>query len=241
MFWLSLAVVGTFVSLVVAVRSLSRAWAASKMIAQIRQLPALGPDTPPGVHVKITGQITEPRSRTPFGLEPASYWRCRVQGEFETRRKKPGKGLETHVKTVHRASLDDVPILLRTIDGQVVHLCIAQPGRVMGQLQRRRLARAELPDHLTELALPKCKRYRITEEWYPPMQSLLAVGAVFDRNEACVTVVRSIKSAIPTLIAAGGEAQVLARYRRTRARYWTQAVVAALASVVLCGLAVHAG
>ncbi len=74
--------------------------------------PALQPTSPEGTFVKLEGELTSPKGRTPFGDQPCSWWHSQVKVVFQSKAKKPGRGLVTHKPRILIDSAEAMPLIV---------------------------------------------------------------------------------------------------------------------------------
>ena len=199
---------GPQVSILVAIAGVSLIIAASlfnglrerlNILLWIKRTPALTPQSELGTTVKVEGRITYPHTKTPYGGHDASYYFARVEAVFQSERRAPSSGMQTHMPTLHRVSLRNEPIIVQ-MGEQVVHLAFDEPNRIMLGLQEERTEHLKAPKSIEFLTKLKHERFIITERWLGQNARIFAIGQLVDRNQHSVTLTNTEDRKKPGLI-----------------------------------------
>ncbi len=208
--WTLTVIISSAVALFFSIRALRRGQRLTLLIRSIRTASKLHRASERGEFVKASGTLTYPRSETPYGRHNAGYWRTRVLASFQSKAPKPATGMQTHTPVLHRASLDQEPLLLSVEEGEPIHLVFADTTGFRG-LERASIYRHDLPPELAHLNKTKYQTFEIVEQWYPPKETLFVIGKLADRNHACVTLTDQHARAF---VSSGDESEVLMDFRK---------------------------
>ncbi|MDH5676847.1 MAG: hypothetical protein OEZ06_32325 [Myxococcales bacterium] len=196
-----------FVALVVTIgafflisRSLRKLGRLRRTNATMLETPELSAQSPVGSMVKTAGRITHPATTTPYGKRSASYWDAEVCAVFQTKKKKPAKGIETHRVLLDRMSSEDLPLIITSTAGDAVHLCFQGPRATMKHLNTNQDDHASLPEALRDKAKPKYESYSLRERYYPPGEKVTVLGKLADRNAGCMTLTDPDDAAVGALV-----------------------------------------
>ncbi len=163
-----------------------------------------------GDYIHFSGTITLPSTKTPLGLVPCMYWGIIVRAVFETRKKKPGKGLQTHMPIIYKAESDQLPFLI-SIKNQLLHLVIDNPMRFMVNIHSKNLKSKTMPIKEVQ-SLIKYKSYDIDEYWLPENAVLHIWAFISDINNNCISISSGDNPKIPTLIYCGDKKSIFKKF-----------------------------
>lgn len=166
---------------------LVRSWAEHRRLdtrrRHLRGAPAFDP-TLVDCYVRFLGRVEMPNTEvSPLRRRPCVFFLSRVYAEWQTKLKKPKKGLATHRKTLYRQESPPKPIKLANARG-VAYLA---PGLLAGSEGTRRLNRekSESPDCpaiCAGQAQDKYKTYAAADQWLANGDTV-AVYAKLERHE----------------------------------------------------------
>ncbi len=158
-----------------------------KLVSYITKAPALSSSVKEGDYVQFQGKLTLPETHTPFTQLKCSYWSVIVKAEFQSKKKKPAKGMQTHRPVIYKENADDLPLLV-TNKIHTVQLGFMNNVDVIFNLNKNESTVKKPPnEEIAKLAKPKYNKYIIEEYWLAENSQITLWGTVESINKNCIT------------------------------------------------------
>ncbi len=126
-------------------------------------------------YVRFTGKIaTEKAHRLPLSGSECAFYIASVVAEWETKKKKPGKGMETQRKSLLREQSAD-ELMLEGKDGPV-YIKVEYFSANWLELRKREKTQANCPPQVAYKAESKYKTYRLLERYIQDGDKVAAQG-----------------------------------------------------------------
>lgn len=183
-----------------------------RLYSLVKSASPLRVDTPEGTYVRFEGALTSPMGRTPFGDQPCSWWHSSVKAVFESKAKKPGKGMVTHKPRIHLDTADALPLIVER-SGLVAQGLFEDIGRVLINPRHDPIV-SKFPPSASIEVQRKYKSYETDEYWLPRDAGMVLCGTVVGRNEQLVTVSGDSDEDRPPMLLEGRVGDLTARFRR---------------------------
>jgi len=166
-----------------------------------------------GDFVHFKGKLAMPEMKTPYSQNSCSYWGIIVRAVFQTKAKKPAKGMTTHRPVIYKSESDQLPLMV-SAKPNTIQIAIDKPLRFMVNMQTKESTSSEL--NIAEAQAvdkPKYTSYEYSEYWLPKNAVLNVWGVVSAINDSCISVSSSDKPKIPTLIYQGSLKEVFKKFK----------------------------
>ena len=181
-----------------------------------------------GDYIHIQGNVKMPTIKSPFFNKQCVYWKTYIWAWFETKRKKPEKGMQEHSPLLE-VKESEMPPLMVSQSGFLAHIDLSRLSSTMLNLVRKEDRQTSPPNEATaKLAKEKYKAYRIHEYRLPNDASVAVWGKVDSINKNLVTIVGSKDSKYPCFLYNGNASAI---YHRLIKR-----IFLSLCVIALCGL-----
>lgn len=167
-----------------------------------------------GAYVKFKGGFTGDALKTPVSNQSCSYWSLVIRAEFQTKKKKPDKGMQTHNPVLYKASSDELPLLIS--DGsQIIQLMLDNSLAIMSNPSYTKNETITIPvSEIQDLVKPKYKKYISEEFWFPVDSDVTIWGYILGRNKNSVLLSNGEDKIHPPLMILGDESQLHQEFSR---------------------------
>ena len=203
--------------------------------ALVKSASNLRPDTPEGTYVQVEAVLTSPKGRTPFSDQPRSWWYSTVKAVFQSRAKRPGKGMETHKPRIHLDTADALPLIFE-MSGLTLQGLFADMGQVLIYPRHKTSTFMRAPSDVIEVK-SKYDSYETDEYWLARDANMVMCGTVAASSDRLVTVSRDAHEDRPPMLFEGGVGELTGRFRRRANAATLVLVLLVVAAAVYLGAA----
>ena len=194
------------------IRGILRTWQLRRFYRRLKSAQPLSSKTEKGDYISFSGVLTMPTMKTPNSQQSCGYWGLIIRAVFKTKRKKPGKGMETHRPVIYKSESDNIPLLLSN-KKQIVHLVLNNPLHFMVHMLSKKTKKSSLTiEEAKPLIKPKHKSFEVDEYWLPEKAILHLWAVVTDANKNCVSVSSGSDPKIPTLLYHGSKNKLFSKF-----------------------------
>lgn len=194
------------------IRGILRIWQLRRFYRTLKSAKPISANSQKGDYVSFDGVLTLPTMKTPLSKQPCGYWGVIVRAVFQTKRKKPGKGMQTHRPVIYKTESDQLPLLLSNRK-QLVHLVVNEPLRFMVNMKLKKSKSTKVPfEEAKPFVKPKYRSFESNEYWLPDKANLHLWAVVSDTNSNCMSVTSSQDPKIPTMVYHGDKETVFRKF-----------------------------
>ncbi len=173
-----------------------------KEIRRLQELPPFATDLL-DCYVHFQGYIATPNQHTtPIYQKACAFYLSRIQAKWETKVKKPGKGMQTNTKTLHNESSPSSVIELMDAQGQEVFVDLkefAPPLRTKSEI-------VEIcPALCAEKVDPKYKKYDVLERWCASQDKVSIYGKLIRDEQGRLWLKHTGYESYPALFLISGQ------------------------------------
>lgn len=181
-----------------------------------------------GDYVHCQGKLNLPLIKTPFSQQDCGYWRTTVRAVFESKKKKPHKGMQEHTPLL-RSDSSELPPLLIESQGKICHIHFARLPAYLLNLNSTLKNYPMPPDQQTaQIAQDKYKSYRVEERFFSATAPFSVWGLVDSVEGNLVTVTNAGTSKRPCFAFNGTSNQVYSKLAKRFSLHLINTVVAAM-------------
>ncbi|MBF0264235.1 MAG: hypothetical protein HQL46_03120 [Gammaproteobacteria bacterium] len=170
-----------------------------------------------GDYIFFSGRLAMPQMILPVTKKRCGYWGATIRAVFQTKAKKPGKGMKTHQPVIYKEESEQLPLLLTSqnkAQNKLIHIAIDKPMRFMVNLKSKITESKQIPiDAAKEFDQAKYTSYKTSEYWLPEKANLQVWAMVTGNNNGCTTVSCANDVDTPTLIYHGDKNGIFKRFR----------------------------
>ncbi len=193
-------------------------------------------------YVRFTGRIaTEKAHRLPLSSGECAFYIASVVAEWETKKKKPGKGMETQRKPLLREQSAD-ELMLEGKDGPV-YVKVEDFSANWLELRKREKTQANCPPQVVRKAESKYSTYRLLERYIQDGDKIAAQGRLALNADGRLFIKPAKRLEFPSFVAVATQLAQLTETIAAKARHdaWVKRINIAflLINAVLMGYLWH--
>lgn len=194
------------------IRGILRNWQLRRFYRKLKSAVPISANNQKGDYVSFSGILTLANMKTPVSKQSCGYWGLIIRAVFQTKEKKPGKGMQTHRPVIYKNESDQLPLIVAN-QKQLVHLAMNNPLQYMVNMNLKRSKSSKVPvEEAKSFVKPKYKKFEVDEYWLPEKVRLQLWAVVTDTNKNCISVSTGNNSEIPTLIYNGDKKSVFRKF-----------------------------
>jgi len=165
-----------------------------------------------GDYIRVQGNMRMPHIKSPFFNNLCVYWKYYIYASFESKRKKPNKGMQEHNPRLDVNESDTPPFIVEQ-SNYLIHVAFTDISTAMINLTASKDKRKNPPNEKAEqLAKSKYKAYRVHEYRLPINADVAIWGKVDSINGNMINIVHSSEEKYPSFLYTGSATAVYWRF-----------------------------
>ncbi|CAH9067387.1 hypothetical protein PSECIP111854_04093 [Pseudoalteromonas sp. CIP111854] len=179
-----------------------------------------------GDYIRVQGNMRMPAIKSPFFNNICVYWRYYIYASFESKRKKPNKGMQEHNPRLDVQESHTPPFIVAQ-SNYLIHIAFTDISSALINLTASKNIRKKPPNEKAEqLVKDKYKAYRVHEYRLPINADVAIWGKVDSINGQMINIVHSSDDNHPSFLYAGSALAV----------YWRfiERILLSLAAIAAC-------
>jgi len=176
-----------------------------------------------GDYVHFQGEVKMPIIKSPIFNKACVYWKTFIWASFESKRKKPNKGMQEHSPLLD-VKESEIPPLIVSHSSYLMHINFSRLSSVMINLDRSEDREKKPPNETVQkLAKDKYKAYRIHEYRLPNNANVAVWGKIDSIDKNLINIVGSKDIKHPCFLYNGNGSKVY--YRLFKRLFFSLSVI----------------